>query len=150
MGKYGHTLALDCAALMGWSVADETRPIDWGEIKLKNGECDLWNFLTHTTAQYDIKRIVSENIFYKDNVKTFQRLANYQGVINLFCQLNSIEFITKGYQPTEWKRALLYNPYATKDNVRNYINRRLQTSIQSDNITDAIAILLTWIKRTRR
>ncbi|WP_290380584.1 crossover junction endodeoxyribonuclease RuvC [uncultured Muribaculum sp.] len=145
----GNTLSLDCATLLGWSVAVENQLTDYGEIKLKHGEVDLWKFLEDITEKYNISRIVAENIFYKDNVRTFQRLANYHGVINLFCQLHGLELITKGYQPTEWKRALLYDAYATKDKVRNYINRRLNTSIQSDNITDAIAILFAWMKKQR-
>ena len=150
MEKYGNTLALDCATLMGWSIAVEDKLTDYGEMRLKNGERDLWQFLTDITEKYHVTRIIAEGIFLNNNVRTFERLANYHGVINLFTQLNEIELTTKGYQPTEWKRALIGNAYATKECVKNYINRRLGVNIQSDNITDAIAILLTWAKRQRR
>lgn len=150
MTKYGNTLALDCATLMGWSVAVEDRLKDYGEIRLKNGERDLWEFLSDITAQYHINRIVAEGIFLGDNVRTFQRLANYHGVISLFAQLNDIELITKGYQPTEWKRTLTWNAYATKEQIKNYVNRRIGANIESDNITDAIGILFSFIKRARR
>jgi len=150
MEKYGNTLALDCATLMGWCVAVEDKLTDYGETRLKNGESDLWQFLTDITTQYQITRIVAEGIFLNNNVRTFERLANYHGVIKLFAQLNGLEFITKGYQPTEWKRTLIGDAYATKDKVRNYVNKRLGAHIQSDNITDAIGILATWAKRQRR
>ncbi|NDW12487.1 hypothetical protein D0T50_06230 [Bacteroides sp. 214] len=142
-----NTLSLDCATLTGWCVAVETRVTEWGEIKLKQGELDLWKFLSNITAKYKVTRIVAESIFLSKNVKTFQRLANYHGVLNLYCQLHNIELITKGYQPTEWKRALIRDPFASKDKIKDYINKRLRTCIQSDNITDAIAILFVWLKR---
>ena len=150
MEKYGNTLALDCATLMGWSVAVEGMLTAYGEIRLKNGECDLWKFLTDITDKYQITRIVAEGIFLDNNVRTFQRLANYHGVINLFAQLNGLELITKGYQPTEWKRTLIGKAYATKEQVMTYVNNRIGEHIQSNNITDAIGILLAWAKRQRR
>lgn len=150
MENLGNTLALDCATLMGWSVAVEGKLTSYGETRLKNGESDLWQFLTDTTAQYQVTRIVAEGIFLNRNVKTFERLANYHGVIKLFAQLNGIDLITKGYQPTEWKRTLIGDAYASKEKVRNYINKLLNAHIQSDNITDAIGILVAWSKRQRR
>ena len=150
MEKSGNTLALDCATLTGWCVAVEDIIKDYGETRLKNGECDLWQFLTAISAQYQITRIVAEGIFLNNNVRTFERLANYHGVIKLFAQLNGLELITKGYQPTEWKRTLINKPYATKEQIKTYINNRLGTHIQSDNVTDAIGILATWVKRQRR
>lgn len=150
MAKYGNTLALDCATLMGWSVAIEGTLSDYGEIRLKDGEQSLWNFLTDITTKYNITRIVAESIFLDKNVKTFQRLANYHGVINLFAQLNNIELITDGYQPTQWKRTLLNDAYASKEKIMRFVNTLLKDNIQSDNITDAIGILLAWAKRQRR
>lgn len=150
MEKYGNTLALDCATLMGWAVATEGTLTEYGETRLKRGEADLWKFLTDMTKKYHITRIVAENIFLDKNVRTFERLANYHGVIHLFVQLNGIELITKGYQPTEWKRALIRDAYATKDQVKKYVNSLLGTHIQSDNTTDAIGILLAWAKRQRK
>lgn len=150
MGKYGNTLALDCATLMGWSVAVETTLKNYGETRLINGEGDLWQFLTDITAQYQITRIVAEGIFLNNNVRTFERLANYHGVIKLFAQLNGLELITKGYQPTEWKRTLIGKSYATKEQIKTYVNNLLGANIQSDNITDAIGILLAWAKKQRR
>lgn len=150
MENLGNTLALDCATLMGWSVAVEGKLTSYGETRLKNGESDLWQFLTDITAQYQVTRIVAEGIFLNRNVKTFERLANYHGVIKLFAQLNGIDLITKGYQPTEWKRTLIGDAYADKEKVRNYINKLLNAHIQSDNITDAIGILVAWSKRQRR
>lgn len=150
MEKYGNTLALDCATLMGWSVAVEDKLTACGETRLTNGERDLWAFLTDITSQYHITRIVAEGCFLDKNVRTFERLANYHGVIKLFAQLNGLELITKGYQPTEWKRTLIGKPYATKEQVKSYVNRLLGAQIQSDNITDAIGILLAWAKRQRR
>lgn len=150
MEKYGNTLALDCATLMGWSVAVEDKLTAYGETRLKNGERDLFQFLTDITAQYHITRIVAEGCFLDRNVRTFERLANYHGVIKLFAQLNGLELITKGYQPTEWKRTLIGKPYATKEQVKSYVNRLLGAHIQSDNITDSIGILLTWAKKHRR
>ncbi len=150
MEKYGNTLALDCATLMGWSVAVEGRLTAYGEKRLTNGEGDLWRFLTDITARYHIARIVAEGIFCDKNVRTFERLANYHGVIKLFAQLNGLELITKGYQPTEWKRTLIGKPYATKEQIKSYVNRLLGAHIQSDNITDAIGILLAWAKKQRR
>lgn len=150
MENLGNTLALDCATLMGWSVAVEGKLTSYGETRLKNGESDLWQFLTDITAQYQVTRIVAEGIFLNRNVKTFERLANYHGVIKLFAQLNGIDLITKGYQPTEWKRTLIGDAYASKEKVRNYINKLLNAHIQSDNITDAIGILVAWSKRQRR
>lgn len=150
MEKYGNTLALDCAALMGWSVAVETTLKNYGETRLTNGESDLWQFLTDITAQYQITRIVAEGIFLNNNVRTFERLANYHGVIKLFAQLNGLELITKGYQPTEWKRTLIGKSYATKEQIMTYVNNRLGANIQSDNITDAIGILFAWAKKQRR
>lgn len=150
MEKYGNTLALDCATLMGWSVAVEDKLTAYGETRLKNGERDLFQFLTDITAQYHITRIVAEGCFLDRNVRTFERLANYHGVITLFAQLNGLELITKGYQPTEWKRTLMGKPYATKEQIKSYVNRLLEAHIQSDNITDSIGILLAWAKRQRR
>lgn len=150
MEKYGNTLALDCATLTGWCVAEENKVIAYGEIKLTNGESSLWKFLTDTAAQYHINRIVAESIFLDKNAHTYERLANYHGVINLFAQLNGIELITKGYQPTQWKCAILYDAYATKEKVKKYVNNRLGVQIQSDNITDAIGIFFAWLKRERR
>lgn len=150
MEKYGNTLALDCATLMGWAVATEETLTEYGETRLKRGEIDLWEFLTNITEKYDITRIVAENIFLDKNVRTFERLANYHGVIHLFSQLYGIELITKGYQPTEWKRTLTRDAYATKDKINNYVNKLLNTHIQSDNTTDAIGVLLTWAKRQIR
>lgn len=150
MEKYGNTLALDCATLMGWAVATEGTLTEYGETRLKRGEIDLWEFLTNITEKYDITRIVAENIFLDKNVRTFERLANYHGVIHLFSQLYGIELITKGYQPTEWKRTLTRDAYATKDKINNYVNKLLNTHIQSDNTTDAIGVLLTWAKRQIR
>ena len=150
MEKYGNTLALDCATLMGCAVATERTLTEYGEIRLKRGEVDLWEFLTNITEKYDITRIVAENIFLDKNVRTFERLANYHGVIHLFAQLNGIELITKGYQPTEWKRALIRDAYATKEQVKKYVNKLLGKRIESDNTTDAIGILLAWAKRQRK
>jgi crossover junction endodeoxyribonuclease ruvC len=150
MEKYGNTLALDCATLMGWAVAIEGTLTEYGETRLKRGEIDLWGFLTDITAKHHITRIVAENIFLDKNVRTFERLANYHGVIHLFSQLHNIELITKGYQPTEWKRILIRDAYATKEEVKNYVNKLLGKHIQSDNTTDAIGILLTWTRRQRR
>ena len=150
MEKYGNTLALDCATLMGWAVAVEGALTEYGETRLKRGEADLWKFLTDMTIKYHITRIVAENIFFDKNVRTFERFANYHGVIHLFSQLNGIELITKGYQPTEWKRALIRDTYATKEQVKKYVNKLLGEHIQSDNTTDAIGILLAWAKRQRK
>lgn len=147
--KYGNTLSLDCATLMGWSVAKEGVLTEYGEIRLKRGEVDLWEFLTNISQKHGITRIVAESIFLDKNVKTFQRLANYHGVINLFSQLNDIELITDGYQPTQWKRVLTGDGYASKDKVKKYVNNLLNSQIESDNITDAIGILLAWAKRER-
>ncbi len=149
MERYGNTLALDCATLMGWSVAIESKLKDYGEIRLTNGEVDLWDFLTNITNQYQITRIVAEGIFLNNNVRTFERLANYHGVIRLFTQLNGLELITKGYQPTEWKRTLIGDAYASKDKIKSYVNKLLGAQIQSDNTTDAIGILLAWAKKQR-
>lgn len=63
MEKYGNTLALDCATLMGWVVAVEGTLTDYGETRLKYGEVDLWKFLKDTTSKYKITRIVAEDIF---------------------------------------------------------------------------------------
>jgi Holliday junction resolvasome RuvABC endonuclease subunit len=150
MEKYGNTLALDCATLMEWAVAVERALTDYGEIRLKHGEADLWEFLTDMETKYHITRIVAENIFLDKNVRTFERLANYHGVIHLFTQLNDIELITKDYQPTEWKRALMRDAYATKGQVKKYVNNLLGKHIESDNTTDAIGILLAWAKRQRK
>lgn len=150
MEKYGNILALDCATLMGWAVAIEGTLTDYGETRLKRGEVDLWEFLMNITERYGITRIVAESIFLDKNVRTFERLANYHGVIKLFAQLNGIELTTKGYQPTEWKRTLIGKSYATKEQIKSYVNRLLGVHIQSDNITDAIGILLVWAKRQRR
>ena len=147
MKKYGNTLALDCATLMGWAVAIEGALTAYGETRLKRGEADLWEFLTDMKAKHHITRIVAESIFLDKNVRTFERLANYHGVIHLFAQLNNIELIAKGYQPSGWKRTLCRDAYATKDHVKKYVNRLLGEHIQSDNITDAIGILLAWAKR---
>lgn len=147
MEKYGNTLALDCATLMGWAVALEGALTDYGETRLQRGEVDLWDFLTNITEKYGITRIIAESIFLDKNVRTFERLANYHGVIHLFSQFYGIELITKGYQPTEWKRTLTRDAYATKDKVKNYVNRLLGTHIQSDNTTDAIGILLAWARK---
>ena len=62
MEKYGNTLALDCATLMGWCVAVEDKLTNYGETRLKNGERDLWQFLTYITTQYQITRIVAGHI----------------------------------------------------------------------------------------
>lgn len=150
MEKYGNTLTLDCATLMGWSVAVEEKLTDYGETRLTNGELDLWQFLTNITNQYQISRIVAEGIFLNNNVRTFERLANYHGVIRLFALLNGLELITRGYQPTEWKRTLIGKSYATKEQIMTYVNNRLGAHIQSNNVTDAIGILLAWAKRQRR
>lgn len=150
MEKYGNTLALDCATLMGWAVAVEGALTNYGETRLKRGEVDLWEFLTNITMKYGITRIVAENIFLDKNVRTFERLANYHGVIHLFVQLNDIELITKGYQPTEWKLTLIRDAYATKEQVKKYVNSLLGKHIESDNTTDAIGILLVWAKRQRK
>lgn len=147
MATYGNTLALDCATLMGWAVAVEGVLSDSGETRLVNGEIDLWEFLSDISHKYQISRIVAEGIFLDSNVKTFERLANYHGVIKLFAQLNGIELITKGYQPTEWKRAITGKPYATKEQVNSFVNKVLGLEIRSDNISDAIGILLAWVKR---
>lgn len=146
----GNTLALDCATLTGWAIAHENKIVEWGETKLKNGEVDLLDLLERLCEKHNIERIVAEGIFLGENVRTFERLANYHGVIKLFCQLNNIDLITKHYQPTEWKRVLLFNAYATKDEVKTYVNRYLNTKIESDNITDAIGILIAWRRRERR
>lgn len=149
MAALGNTLALDCATLTGWCVAVEGMITDYGEAALTHGEVTLWNFLVDITAKYNITRIVAEGIFYDRNVRTFQRLANYHGVINLFARQRGIELITKGYQPTEWKRVLVGDAYATKEKVKRYVNGRLGKQIQSDNTTDAIGILVAWWKRQR-
>lgn len=84
MDKYGNTLALDCATLMGWSVAVDDKLTDFGEKRVTTGERDLWQFLTDVSAKYQITRIVAEGLFFNNNVMTFERLANYHGVIKLF------------------------------------------------------------------
>lgn len=147
MEKYGNTLALDCATIMGWAVATEGTLTEYGETRLKRGEADLWKFLTDMTIKYHITQIVAENIFLDKNVRMFERLANYHGVIHLFSQFYGIELITKGYQPTEWKHVLIRDTYATKDTVKKHVNKLLGKHIQSDNIADAIGILLVWAKR---
>lgn len=150
MAIHGNILALDCATLMGWCVAMGGAVTTYGELRLVNGERDLWKFLKETATQYNITRIVAEGIFLDKNVATFERLANYHGVINLFAQLNGLELITDGLQPTQWKRALIGKSYGTKSDVRHYINKILGTHIQSHNITDAIGIYLAWAKKYRR
>lgn len=116
MEMYGNTLALDCATLMGWSVAVEEKLTDYGETRLTNGERDLWQFLTDITAQYNITRIVAEGIFLNNNVRTFERLANYHGVIRLFAQLNGLELITKGIslQSGNVRSSVTHTPQKTK------------------------------------
>lgn len=151
-----NVLALDCATTTGWAVAVEGRLAEYGEIRLKAGECDLWAFLTEITAKYGITHIVAEGAFYdekKKNIKTFERLSNFHGVMHLFSQLNGLKFTSEGYQPTQWKRTLTCNAYATKEQVKDYVNNMLRRldprhqNIQSDNITDAIGIYLAWWKR---
>lgn len=153
MEIYGNTLSLDCATLLGWCVGVENVLTEWGEVKLKNGEIDLWKLLNDLDSKYHFERIIAENIFYKNNVRTFQRLANYHGVIALYCQLNNIDLITKGYQPTEWKRIFVCDSYASKEKVLKYANRylsgRIKDPIQSDNIADAIGIFVAYLRRTR-
>ena len=89
MKKYGNTLALDCATLMGWAVAIEGALTAYGETRLKRGEADLWEFLTDMKAKHHITRIVAESIFLDKNVRTFERLANYHGVIQKAISLRS-------------------------------------------------------------
>ena len=62
MEKYGNTLALDCATLMGWAVAVERALTDYGEIRLKHGEADLWEFLTDMETKYHITRIDRKSV----------------------------------------------------------------------------------------
>ena len=100
----GNTLSLDCATLTGWAVAEEYNITDWGEIRLKDGELTLWRFLERIKDEYNITRIVAENIFLGKNVKTFQRLANFHGVICLFCQLNGQTDRNKFRLLLCWKR----------------------------------------------
>lgn len=143
-------LALDCATTTGWCVGTVGKPItQWGEIKLNNGEVDLWKFLNEIAEQYNVTRILAEDIFLNKNVQTFERLANYHGVINLFCQLRGIELVRKGLSPTQWKRALVGDAYASKDKVRGYVSKYVNTPIKSDNVSDAIGIFIAW-QRLRR
>lgn len=146
----GNTLSLDCATTTGWAVAEKYSVTDYGEIKLKEGEKTLWDFLSEITKKHNITRIVAEDIFYDKSVPTFRRLANYHGVINLFCSVNGIELHRDNYLPTQWKRAILLNSYATKAQVMKYVNGYMHTQIESDNTTDAIGILLAWKKRDQR
>lgn len=147
-----NTLSLDCARLTGWCVAHGGTLAEWGEIDLGNKckESELWKFLSEITARHDIRRVVAEDIYFDKNPLTFMRLANLHGVIRLFCQSNGIELITDDYRPTEWKRALVGDAYASKDKVRTYINNLLHTSIKSDNTTDAIGIRAVLLRRDRR
>lgn len=145
MKNSGNILALDCATTTGWCVGTVGKPIaQWGEIKLKNGESDLWDFLNETAGQYNVTRILAEDIFFNKNVQTFERLANYHGVINLFCLLRGIELVRKGLSPTQWKRALVGDAYASKDKVRGYVSKYVNAPIKSDNVSDAIGIFIAW------
>lgn len=146
-------LALDTAKKCGWAIWRNGSIVSSG----------VWNFnsktigrkltkfssqLTETIASWRVTEIVAEDIYLDTSrPKAFMRLGEMRGVLLAVAEQYNIavSFI----EPSQHKRYLCRSSYATKADTQRALQRLGYGEISSNDEADAIAILLTHIKKPR-
>lgn len=103
-----------------------------------------YNIIQELIEKYQPELIVKESPFCGINKKTYRKLCEIHGVIELLANVYNIPCIE--YTPSAGKKIA---GTSTKDKnskniVNKYVNQYFNTNISSLDITDALVLYLVW------
>ena len=103
-----------------------------------------YNTIKDLIEEYKPQLIIKESPFCGINKTTFRKLCEIHGVIELLSKIYNIPL--KEYTPSQGKKACGTNTRDknSKKIVNEYINNYFDTSIESLDVTDSVALYLVW------
>ena len=158
-------LAIDQARNGAWSVFDEatggmigygTFSFDTAKYTYEQAILHIEEIIAMVIDAYDIVYVVIEDINMRQNIRTFQKLAQLQGVLVNLCERNKLKY--ECISPTKWQsycRNVLKNSEAPEDLDSEYQKKgrkesklmsrwfaksRLGVDTKNDNLSDALCI----------
>ena len=105
-----------------------------------------YNTIKEIIEQYQPELIIKESPFCGINKKTYRKLCEIHGVIELLANIYNIPFIE--YTPSAGKKiaGTSTRDKDSKNIVNKYVNKYFNTNISSLDITDALILYLVYIK----
>jgi len=147
----------------GWSIIDYNKEkkhyelLDYGLInvvriksfytRMKEIYSKVSSLLLDNTFCGNIEVLAIESIFYKRNFKSTAQMLQMKGIVilaGLNCGVNVFE-----YAPTSIKKTITGDGKAQKDQIAKAVGKVFGIKVDElkDDVTDAIAIGLTYIKK---
>lgn len=143
-------LSLDLGKQLGYCVIDykEGCIIDSGfKLLGKNLKYDILtevdDVIYNFNSAYGLNGVAVEVPPYVNNFKVYRNLSMMMGVIKLYCKRNDIPF--NEYNVKEWKKQVVKNGNATKQDVLDVVNNTFEFDIKDQNEADAICIGLAYM-----
>ena len=103
-----------------------------------------FNIIKNIIKTYQPELIIKESPFCGINKKTYRKLCEIHGVIELLANTYNIQFIE--YTPSAGKKiaGTSTRDKDSKNIVNKYVNQYFNTNISNLDITDALVLYLVW------
>ena len=113
---------------------------------IASGISGNFNVLRELIKTYKPDLIIKEDCYCGPNRKTYYRLAQIHGVIDLLGELYNIPI--KSYTPSEGKKTAGTNTKdkQSKEKVRDYVNLYFGTNIINMDVTDSMILYINYVK----
>ena len=109
---------------------------------------ELYNKIDELIYTIEPDFIVLEKGFVGRNKKTSLRLGELRGMIKTLSLKHDIDYF--GFEPTEIKKCVTGNGKAKKVDVQKAINKQFNTDIECEDISDAVALVLTFVENIEK
>ena len=106
--------------------------------------CGNYKAIEELIIQYKPQLLLKESPFCGINKKTYRKLCEIHGVIELLANVYNIPFIE--YTPSAGKKiaGTSTRDKDSKNIVNKYVNKYFNTNISNLDITDALVLYLVW------
>jgi len=109
----------------------------------------IYKFTLKLIKEYSPQKVVIERLYFHLNKKTAFEVSQAIGVITLACSQKNIP--TYLITPKEVKKIITQTGKANKKDIINFITQKFQIKNKIiDDIADAIAIALSYIKKNKQ
>ena len=111
-----------------------------------SGLTGTYNTIQELIEKYQPELILKESPFCGINKKTYRKLCEIHGVIELLAELHNIPI--KEYTPSQGKKncGTSTRDKNSKNIVNKYVNQYFNTNITSLDITDALVLYIAYVE----
>lgn len=99
--------------------------------------------MKNVLESYNANHIVKESSFSNGNTKSTQQIFKVVGVFEMLLHQSNVNTFSE-YAPATVKKTITGNGQSSKEEVASEIEKLTSIKSKNDNITDAVAVALTY------